>query len=322
MLKTITYTIGKDEAVVTDTIDFILKQDIKQSKVQWTHLQGDTAEDMQVLGKLYSFNELSIVDSQRDRHPPKFETFDNYAFIILRPIEFSSKFNCEFTQLSLFLGKQYLVTKSFKPIKSLDSVWDSYTNNNFDSTRSVRNLTYKIFRGLADDYFSVIQLIELDLEEIEDNIENDANDSYLAKLTKHNSNLRKIVRNLEYQEDVASKLIKHDIPIENKQIEHEFNDVYEQIERVLTLAKMYQGLCNDLINTHISITSHRVNKVVKALTIVTVLFLPLSFIAGLYGMNFEFIPELKLKYGYFYILGLMVVIEILLLILLKKIKWI
>jgi magnesium transporter len=85
---------------------------------------------------------------------------------------------------------------------------------------------------------------------------------------------------------------------------------------------MYQGLCNDLINAHISITSHRVNKVVKALTIATVLFLPLSFIAGLYGMNFENIPELKIKNGYFYALGLMLFIEIALVIIMRKVKWI
>lgn len=322
MVKTITYDLGTQETQFSDSADISIKQHNSQQKVQWSHLQGNDDKTIGILSDIYSFNELSIVDSQRDRHPPKFESFDNYVFIIIRPIELSVDFSCDFAQLSIFLGEQYIVTKSFKNINAIENTWDSYSNNDFDSTRSVRNIAYKIFRRVADDYLAAIHLIEEDLEIIEENIEHDIKDSYLTKLTKHNSNLRKIVRNLEYQEIVASKLIDHDITLGNHQITHEFKDVYEQVNRALTLARMYQALCNDLINAHISITSHKVNQVVKTLTIVTVLFLPLSFIAGLYGMNFEFIPELKLKYGYFYVVGLMVLIEIILIILLRKLKWI
>ena len=83
---------------------------------------------------------------------------------------------------------------------------------------------------------------------------------------------------------------------------------------------MHQQLTTDLVNSYLSITSHRVNKIVKTLTIFTVLFVPLAFITGLYGMNFEYIPELKFKNGYFYVLGLMIVIEVALIIFLRRMK--
>ena len=321
MLKSLSYTQGTEEITVTSDLKDISSFDQTQ-KTHWLNIIGNDANDIDILRKKYAFNELAITDSLRERHPPKFESFDDYILIILRPIQVQSDLSSEFKQAALFLGGNYLVTKTFESVPVIERIWQNYEENDFDKSRSVRNIVYKIFRKVADDYLNSIYKIESRLEEIEDIIENDAKEIYLTELTKYNSSLRKIVRNLEYQEKVAQNLINHDADNLSDQLSHEYKDVYEQIERTLTLAKMYQGLCNDLINAHISITSHKVNQVVKILTIVTVLFLPLSFIVGLYGMNFEFIPELKLKYGYFYVLGLMVIIEIFLIFLLRKLKWV
>ncbi len=321
MLKSLSYTLGSEKVSVADNLENIYRTEQPQ-KIHWLHMYGNDSQNTEILKSHYSFNELAIADSTRERHPPKFESFHEYILLILRPVQLAADLSCEFHQVAIFLGNNYLVSKTFEPVPAVELVWNRYKQGDFNASRAVRNIVYKIFRETADEYIEVIYKIETRLEEIEEIFETNENDTYLSELTGYNSSLRKIVRNLEYLEKVALQLIEHESGHLAEQISHEYKDVYEQIERALSLAKMYQGLCNDLINAHISITSHKVNQVVKILTIVTVLFLPLSFIVGLYGMNFEFIPELKLRYGYFYVLGFMAVLEIFLFFILRRLKWV
>lgn len=321
MISKLTYKYTQDLTKLEEDIRGNLLPDTSTQEAVWVNVSGADQSDTDTLIDQFNFDKLSINDSLRDRHPPKYETFNSYDFIILRAIENHDDEIIGFKQLSLFVGKHFLVTRAKLPVASLDVVWEKYRNDQFDHTRDTQHVVYQIFRRLADDYLKAIFFIEEKLEAIEESIETDTDDAYLYQLTGYNTYLRKIVRNLEYLETVADSLRNSPAASNFDLSRHEFTDVYEQIERGLSLARMYQSLCSDLINIHISITSHRVNKVVKTLTIVTVLFLPLSFIAGLYGMNFEYIPELGLKYGYFYIVGLMVLIELLLIYLLKRLKW-
>ena len=321
MISKLTYKYTQDLTKLEEDIRGNLLPDTSTQEAVWVNVSGADQSDTDTLIDQFNFDKLSITDSLRDRHPPKYETFNSYDFIILRAIEYHGNDTFSFKQLSLFVGEHYLITRAKLPVGSLDVVWEKYENHQFDHPRDTQHIVYLIFRRVADDYLKALFFIEDKLETIEESIEKDTDDEYLYQLTHYNTHLRKIVRNLEYLESVADSLCKSPATKNFDRTRHEFTDVYEQIERGLSLAKMYQSLCSDLINIHISITSHRVNKVVKTLTIVTVLFLPLSFIAGLYGMNFEYIPELGLKYGYFYIVGLMVLIELLLIYLLKRLKW-
>ncbi len=286
----------------------------------WLDVEGVEDIDSQLLKSQFNLNDLAIKDSVRERHPPKFEAFDDNAFVLLRSIELSAENNnISFSQVSLFIGERYLITRHLDNVKVLDNTWSNYTQYNQTEDTSARKLLYRLFREIADQYVGNIINIESRLESIEDALEKDEKDTYLPELISINTSLRKVVRNLEYMEQVSKKSLKY-FTSDDKFI-HEFTDAYEQVERALSLAKMYQALCTDLMNAYISVTSHRVNKVVKILTIVTVLFVPLGFIAGLYGMNFEYMPELKHHYGYFYVIGFMVVIEVILITLLKKLKW-
>ena len=321
MISKLTYKYDQNETALAQNISTKLLADTPSVDACWINVSGDNQSDTDLLVEQFKFDSLSITDSLRDRHPPKYENFSSYVFIMLRAIENNAEEIFSFKQLSIFIGDHFLVTRAKMPLSSLDVIWERYKNNQFDHTRDTYHIVYQIFRRMADDYLKAIFFIEEKLESIEESIEKDTDDAYLYQLTDYNTHLRKIVRNLEYLESVADSLCNSPVAVKVDINRHEFNDVYEQIERGLSLAKMYQSLCSDLINIHISITSHRVNKVVKTLTIVTVLFLPLSFIAGLYGMNFEFIPELSMKYGYFYILGVMVFIELILIYILKQLRW-
>ncbi len=258
--------------------------------ILWLDVEGGEDVDSQYIKSQFKLNDLVLKDSIRERHPPKFEEFDNSAFVLLRSIELSkSDGNIFFSQVSLFLGERFIITRHLSDVEVLNNVWDNCSKYKQTENMSVRRLLYRLFRGIADQFVENIISIESRLESIEDALDKDEKDTYLPELISFNTSLRKIARNLEYMEQVSKRGLKYFTS--DEKFVHEFTDVYEQVERALSLAKMYQALCTDLMNAYISVTSHRVNKVVKILTIVTVLFVPLGFIAGLYGMNFEYIPE-------------------------------
>lgn len=137
------------------------------------------------------------------------------------------------------------------------------------------------------------------------------NDEVMRELIAYQSRLRKLRRIFSYHEKLVTNLLK-DIPQrlidEDGDIEHALQDLFERCERLHGLTTMYYEICGDLINGYLSITSHQLNNTMKVLTVITAIFVPLTFIAGIYGMNFDNMPELHATYGYFYTLGAMLVI--------------
>jgi magnesium transporter len=120
---------------------------------------------------------------------------------------------------------------------------------------------------------------------------------------------------------VIAQLHHPNLPMPVKLNRHEFNDVLEHMERLASLCHLNQELASDLLNTHLNLVSHRLNNVMRLLTIVTVLGVPLTLLAGIYGMNFQNMPELGWKYGYFGVLGIMAVIVTVLVTVFKRRKW-
>ena len=164
--------------------------------------------------------------------------------------------------------------------------------------------------------------LELRLEELEQQMYERPSDRLLEELMETSSRLKKLRRHLNYQQNLMQRLAQPGVPGVPANARHEFTDLFENTERLASLSALYQELINDLISGYISVSSHRLNQIMKVLTIVTVMFLPLGLIVGLYGMNFENMPELHFQYGYFAVLGLMATVVITLLVVFRRMRWI
>jgi magnesium transporter len=160
-----------------------------------------------------------------------------------------------------------------------------------------------------------LDLIEQDL------LQNDPSNDQLGLLTMYKTRLRIMSRLFNYHEQIFKQLRHNSEITQGEYLAREFNDTYEQLERTSSLARMYYDLSDDLINSSISIASHRLNGIMKVLTIITAIFVPLSFLAGLYGMNFEIMPELQMEYGYYALLGLMLMMAVSLLAVFRIKRW-
>ena len=282
----------------------------------------DPEAERQTLEGAFGLHQLAITDAQRLRHPAKIENFDDSTFILLKGLDAETttiKFGT--IQIGVFLGSRFLVTRHFGVSVSIDKLWIETRDGSQLSTHSPDGIAIRLTRFIVDRYLPILLDLEQRLDVLEREMIAHPRDTLLFELVEHKSNLKKLRRIMAYHTDVFYRLAHEAWPGIGTDRNHEITDVYEQLERATSLANLYHELASDLQDGYISLASHKLNNIVKVLTIITVIFVPLSFLAGLYGMNFENIPELRYENSYYVLLSVMVGLVVLLLYIFKRMKW-
>lgn len=276
----------------------------------WIDLENETPVNEAKLLESFDCHPLAIEDVQRYRHPPKTETFEGHTLVLYRGItQFNEDLTIEQMSIALFVGERQLISCHPRPSRGISNSWENVHKDGL--LKSPALLATKIMLFSVSRYLDALLEFEPYLNELEDSMQDRPNDETMRELIAYKSRLRKLKRIFNYHERLANNLIK-DIPQawteEDGDIEHALQDLFERCERLHSLCTMYYEICGDLIEGYLSITSHMLNNTMKVLTVITAIFVPLTFIAGIYGMNFENMPELKLEYGYFYAWGLMLMV--------------
>ncbi len=282
-----------------------------------------TAEKQRLITS-FGLHPLAIVDAQRDRHPPKIEAFADHVFLVLKglgSLSDESKFDFNTIQLALFIGQRFLVTRHVGRSFSIEQLRMETEANPALLAGGPDALALRFCRIMVDRYIKKLLTLEPRLDDVEIEIVEDPDDAMLAELIGYKTDLRKFRRVLAYHVQIFAELMKNPPPQVRAAHVHELRDVYEHQERANSLASLYYEVSSDLIDGYISLASHRLNNIIRVLTIITVIFVPLTFLAGIYGMNFEHMPELKSRLGYFIILGLMVSIAVVLILLFRRKRW-
>ncbi|MCK5697635.1 MAG: magnesium transporter CorA family protein [Gammaproteobacteria bacterium] len=289
----------------------------------WADFDNENlAHEKALFKKTFNLHDLAISDAQSKRHPPKLEAFNKHFFLLLSGLnKTSSDINFGTLPISFFVSHRFLVTRRVLESVSIDKIWKEANSGNIDFSKGSTHVAYMILRQITDRYTNIVLGLENRLEEIEDEMFENPCDALLEELLGYNRSLKKLRRIFEYHQHLFQKLRQKDNSFIEKNEYHEFNDIFEHTERLASLTMLYKELIDDQINGYISISTHRLNQIMKVLTIVTVIFLPLTLMVGIYGMNFEYMPELKIKNAYFVMLSIMTFIVISLLFTFRKIKW-
>jgi len=290
----------------------------------WIDLEhADQQQESRLLTERFGIHPLAVQDAQRERHPPKLEVFQKFAFLLMKGLTADTEdIRFRTLQIAAFVGDRFLITRRSQRSVSIDGVWNDALAGEVDVGRGPAHVLYRIARRVTDRYTKIVLGLELRLDELEDEMFQSPDDRLLAELTEYNSHLKKLRRVMTYQHSTMSALSQVDTPACIVGTQHEFNDVYENTERLASLCTLYQELAVDLMQSYISLTSHRLNQIIKVLTIVTVIFLPLGLIAGLYGMNFEFMPGAGGHYGFFLTLIAMTALAATLLLVFRRLRWV
>ena len=289
----------------------------------WLDINSHDSDEERDLLKSLDCHPLAIEDTLRERHPPKIELFENYIFMLYRGVyETRSKLKFEHLQISLFVGERILITRHPKESKSINNIFNKEGEKYLK--RSPMILALRLFHYSCGIYLEELLTFEETLESIEDAFQVSGDDKMMQEITLYRSHLIKLKRTFNYHLNIGAELkvlVNDETILINPQDSHTLTDVQERLDRLLSLSQMYYDICGDLINGYISISSHQLNSTMRVLTVITAIFVPLGFLAGVYGMNFEYIPELKVENGYFYLIGTMATIATGLVLFFKKKKW-
>lgn len=291
----------------------------------WIDIAEEPGTEERALLTAMGCDELAISDACRTRHPPKVEEFDYCTFILFRGINsLDESLLLDPQQLAIFVGDNYLITLHRGHSVSIEHFWNIAAADTEVLEDSGR-LTLRLLHYASGRYLEAILAFEGRLGDMEDELLSGYAEEAMKELVSYRSRLRVLRRIFSYHHRVAEQILndegQHLDSGEKDRNLHQRRDLYDRCERLYSLCNMYYEISGDLVEGYISLNSHRLNNTMKVLTIITAIFVPLSFLAGLYGMNFDNIPELHYRYGYFAVLGVMALIASSMLILFRKIRW-
>lgn len=278
----------------------------------WIDLEGEPEDAERNFLLDMDCHPLAIDDLQRFRHPPKTENFAGNTLLLYRDITtFNADLTLEQMTVALFAGERCLISCHARPSLAIAHYWSSARSENLLVSPGL--LATRLMRFSAVSYLDAMLAFEAKLADLEDAMQEQPNDALMRDLIAYQSRLRKLKRIFSYHERLVQNLrleIPQRLIDEEGDIEHALQDLYERCERLHGLCTMYYEICGDLINGYLSLTSHTLSNTIRDLTVLTALFLPPTLIVGIYGMNFDNMPELHWPYGYFIVLAAMAVLGI------------
>ena len=321
MLRAMLIDNGNDRE--TGGVELVRRWQQEQRGFLWLDLfPQDAPEDTPWLRE-FGIHPLAISDAQRPRHPPKFEMFDGTMFVLLRGLSSeSASIDVETIQIALFIGNNFLITRHEKLSPSIDYYWESCEKSADALPPDPNLLGWYISRYAASRYLDLMNNFEPRLWEMEERMFRRPRDTLLNQLTANRTSLRHLSRIFNYHVRVFQGLRQfYEKHAGADELHHLLNDLYEQYDRLNGLAHMFYDVTGDLIDGYLSTSSHRLNNTMRVLTVITAIFVPLNFITGLYGMNFDYMPELHSRYGFYNTVAVMISIAILLLIYFRHKRW-
>jgi magnesium transporter len=283
-----------------------------EANVLWIDMEHPGKKEEIILADMFNFHPLTIEDAHETRNQPKVEVFPDYLFFIVHGVRVGETGSKNFVtkELDGYIGKNYVVTYHHENFRSIDNVKRQICSSPFICQRGASYLLNRILDELVDLYMPVIDDYDHAISEMEERIflMKKGSNEMLSEIMGLRRSVARLRRISSKQLDVLYKFAHGDFPFVDDEDLPFYRDVYDHLQRISDLSEGYRDLVGGLMDIHFNVIATRTNDVMKVLAVFSAIMLPLSLIAGIYGMNFENMPELKTPYGYFATLGLMLVV--------------
>lgn len=322
-ISTIDYNNDNLEIVNHQTIEDCFNYK-NTSSVTWINISGlNDAESLKKLGAHYDLHPLLLEDVLNTNHRPKKETFDEYIFLTLKMIGISPDgYSIITEQVSFVLGNNWLISFQEREGDLFDDLRLRLKENKGIIRKQKSDyLLYSLVDTIVDNYYLVLEHFSDKILELEENVINHPDQNTLhniQKLKKLLINYRKSVIPLR---EALLSLQKEDSKLIHSKTKRYISDVYEHVIYIIDGIETQRDMLSTIMDLYLSGISNNMNQVMKVLTIISTIFIPLTFIAGVYGMNFQFMPELSIKWAYPLVWTVMVGITVGMIIYFKKKKW-
>ena len=288
----------------------------------WLDIRDPTQQDIQLLRDEFSFHPLAIEDATRTHERPKVDAYDKYYLLVFYAAHYNKESgHLEIEPLNLFVGPNFLVSVHKGAIPQIDQTLARWKQANSPISSSVGALLYALLDAVVDDYFPLMDDIADKVEDLEDQIFAQFSEEAIQSIFALKKDLLRLRRVVAPERDVLNVLLRRELPVFQPQDVAYLQDVYDHIVRVSDIVDTYRDLLSSALDSFLSLQSNRLNQIVKVLTITSIVLMADALIAGIYGMNFEFMPELQWPFGYPFALGMMVVVSVSLILVFRIKKW-
>jgi magnesium transporter len=289
----------------------------------WLNITGVHDEKLiEKIGDKFAVHPLILEDILNTEAYPKVDFFENYLFMEMKSIDFNEKAKeFEFEQVCFLLGKNYVISLTESTENMFEIVKERLKNNGKLTQNPSDYLCYSLLDKIIDDYFVALEQTGELIEELQDELLLKPSSQHLKEIHQLKKSMMNIRRSVWPLREIIRRLEVENSNLINDTTNIYFKDLYDHIIQIMETIETQRETVAGLIDIYLSGMSNRMNEIMKLLTIITTIFIPLSFIAGVYGMNFENMPELKTKSGYFIILGMMLMIALGMIYYFKRKKW-
>ena len=295
-----------------------------KSSVVWLNVDGvHQPEIIEQVGKSFGLHPLVAEDIASTGQRPKMEDFDNYVFVVLRMLGFDGEEKgIKSEQTSIILGSDFVISFQENEGDVFDSIRERLRNNKGRIRKMDADyLAYSLIDAIVDNYFMILEKLGESIEDIEDRLVTSPTSETLQSihdLKREMIFLRKSVWPLR---EVINRMERSESPLINKSTFVYLRDVYDHTIQITDAMETFRDMLSGMLDIYLSSVSNRMNEVMKVLTVIATIFIPLTFVTGIYGMNFNYMPELDQTWSYPAVLVLMLVVALLMVMFFRRKKW-
>jgi magnesium transporter len=291
----------------------------------WVDLAGPTPEELTVLTDVFHFHPLAVEDAVAQVHQPKVESFNGYLYLILHGIDYRKAQTAFATHdTDFFLGPTYLVTIHDGQMRSVAAVREVCERNEHVLAEGPAALMHRIIDRMVDNYRPEVEELEQWLDELETQVFESPHENIVREILAVKRDIIALRHIALPQRDAIGRLARREFAIISDEIAMRFRDVFDNLVRISDEALIFQDRVTSILDAHLSNVSARLNEVMKVLTVITVIFMPLTLVAGIYGMNMKLplVASQDNPRPFWWIIGGMVVAVAAMLVYFRKRKWI
>lgn len=300
-----------------------LRKEINGQDICWINIDGlQDTKLLEEIGGLFGLHPLILEDILNTEQRPKAEDFDDYIFIVLKNIRTFAVREIQADQISIILGKNFVLSFQEKESALFDSVRERLRTDKGRIRKARADyLAHHLMDAIVDQYFVVLEDMEEKIERLEEDLVRQTTPARLQEIHQLKKELILLRKSLWPLREAIASLQRSDSPLIDGSDLVYFKDISDHIIAVVDTVDTFRDLLAGMLDIYMSAASMKMNQVMKVLTIIATIFMPLTFLAGIYGMNFKYMPELDWPWGYFLIWGLMLTIAVAMLMLFRRNKW-
>ena len=292
--------------------------------VTWINIDGlHEVDTIEKLGRQFDLHSLILEDILHTEQRPKIEDFEKYVFIVLRMLSYNTEMQAvESEQLSIVLGPNFVI--SFQ--ERIGDIFDPIRDRIRNAKGRIRKmgpdyLCYCLLDAIVDNYFSILEKVGEKIESMEEDLVSEPTENTLQQIHSLKREMILLRKSVWPLRELINGLQRSESPLIQESTEIYLRDVYDHTIQVIDTVESFRDMASGMLDIYLSSISNKMNSVMKVLTIIATIFIPLTFVAGIYGMNFEYMPELKLAWAYPAVWLVMIAVAVVMLMYFRKKKW-